>query len=303
MVETLPATFEVLDERFARVGGDARLERLYSDCRWAEGPAYFAAGRYLSWSDIPNDRILRWDEITGAVGVFRSPAGYPNGHTIDHEGRLVSCEHGTRRVTRTELDGSVSVLVDQFHGKRLNSPNDVVVRRDGTIWFTDPSYGIHSDYEGFAADREQDGCHVYRFDPADGSCVSVTDDFKMPNGLAFSLDESQLYVVDSDKSEENMRVFDVTAESSLTGGRLFASCTAGTFDGIRLDNQGRIWASAGDGVHCFDPDGTLIGKILVPEVVSNLVFGGLKRNVLFMTATTSVYSIMLKVTGAPLLFA
>lgn len=296
MVESVAATFEVLDDRFAPIGGDARLERIYSDCRWAEGPVYFPAGRYFAWSDIPNDRMLRWDETTGVVGVFRAPAGYTNGHTVDLEGRLVSCEHGARRVTRTEHDGSVTVLVDRWDGKRFNSPNDVVVRRDGTIWFTDPIYGINSDYEGFQATPEIDGCHVFRFDPADGSCTQVTDDFQRPNGLAFSLDHNRLYIVDS--MAKHLREFDVAADGSLSGGQLFAECTAGTFDGIRLDNRGRIWASAANGVHCYDPDGTLIGKILVPEVVSNLVFGGLKRNILFITATTSVYTIMTNVTGA-----
>lgn len=297
MTETVVAMFDVLDERFALVGGDSRLERLYGDCRWAEGPVYFPAGRYFAWSDIPNDRMLRWDEASGAVGVFRSPAGYANGHTVDHDGRLVSCEHGARRVTRTEHDGTITVLVDRWEGKRFNSPNDVVIRRDGTIWFSDPIYGINSDYEGFAADPEIDGCHVYRFDPADGSCAQVTKDFQRPNGLAFSLDHDQLYVVDS--KIKHIRLFDVAPDGSLTGGDVFAESTAGTFDGVRLDNRGRVWVAAGDGVHCHDPDGTLIGKIRAPEEVSNLVFGGQKRNVLFMTATTSVYSIMTNVTGAP----
>jgi len=297
VVDSVEATFEVLDARFDLVGGDARLQRISSDCRWAEGPVYFAAGRYFAWSDIPNDRMLRWDETSGTVGVFRYPAGYTNGHTVDAEGRLVSCEHGARRVTRTEHDGSVTVLADRWQGKRFNSPNDVVVRRDGSIWFSDPIYGINSDYEGFQADPEIDGCHVYRIDLTAGSCAPVSQDFQRPNGLAFSLDHDAIYITDS--MVKHIRRFEVAADGSLTGGDVFAECTNGTFDGLRLDSRGRIWVSAGDGVHCYDPDGTLIGKILVPEVVSNLVFGGPKRNIMFMTATTSVYTIMTNVTGAP----
>jgi gluconolactonase len=297
VVESVPTQFEVIDERFERVGGDARLERLYDGCRWAEGPAYFPAGRYLTWSDIPNDRMLRWDETTGAVGVFRSPAAYPNGHTVDPQGRLVSCEQGDRRVTRTEHDGSVTVLVDRWDGRRFNSPNDVVVRHDGTVWFTDPSYGIQSDYEGFEAEPEINGCHVYRFDPRDGRCTRVTDDLQRPNGLAFSLDSRQLYVVDT--MGGHIRRFEVASAGELTGGDVFAESTAGGLDGLRLDNRGRIWVATAEGLHCFDPDGTLIGKLLVPEETANLVFGGPKRNRLFITATTSVYSIMTNVTGAP----
>ncbi|HVX43594.1 MAG TPA: SMP-30/gluconolactonase/LRE family protein [Mycobacteriales bacterium] len=290
-----PPLYETLDERFAPCSrGDVRLEQLYGDCRWAEGPVYFAAGRYLAWSDIPNDRILRYDELTGQVGVLRHPAGYTNGHTIDRQGRLISCEHGGRRVSRTEFDGTVTTLADRFEGKRFNSPNDVVVAPDGGIWFTDPAYGLDSDYEAFAAESEIGGCHVYRIDPS-GSIKRVADDFNRPNGLAFSTDYSQLYICDS--AEKHMRVFDVNGDS-LSGGRLFATCTAGAFDGFRLDTAGRIWTSAADGVHCYDPDGTLLGKIRVPEVVANVVFGGLKRNRLFIAATTSIYSVMLSVTGA-----
>ena len=293
---TYPQLYETLDERFAPcTRGDVRLEHLYGDCRWAEGPAYFAAGRYLLWSDIPNDRILRYDETTGAVGVFRHPAGYTNGHTVDREGRLVSCEHGGRRVSRTEIDGSVTTLADRYDGKQLNSPNDVVVAPDGGVWFTDPAYGLDSDYEAFAGQSEIGGCHVYRIDPGSGACEMVADDFERPNGLAFSIDHRRLYIDDS--ARRHMRVFDVDG-TKLTGGELFATCTNGTFDGFRLDSAGRIWTSAADGVHCYDPDGTLLGKILVPEVVANVVFGGLKRNRLFIAATTSIYSVMLSVTGA-----
>jgi len=293
------ALYQMFDDRFAPLThGDVRLEQIYGDCRWAEGPAYFAAGRYFVWSDIPNDRILRWDETTGEVGVLRHPAGYTNGHTVDREGRLVSCEHGGRRVSRTEHDGSVSTLADSYQGKRLNSPNDVVVKSDGSIWFTDPAYGIDSDYEGFAAESEIGTCNVYRIDPATGEIRVVADQLDRPNGLAFSLDEQQLYV--SDSHNNNMWRFDVDPVGKLTAGSIFATCTEGCFDGFRLDSAGRIWSSAADGVHCLDAEGTLLGKILVPETVANIVFGGRKRNDLFICATTSVYTVRVSATGAKL---
>jgi gluconolactonase len=299
MTGPVKAEFEVLDERFRSCHGDHWLERLHGGCRWTEGPAWFPAGRYLVFSDIPNDRTLRWDETTGAIGVFRQPAGYANGHTVDRQGRLVSCEQGDRRVTRTEHDGSVTVLADSFEGKRLNSPNDIVERSDGSLWFTDPSYGIDSDYEGHQAPSEIGACHVYRIDPASGQVTIVADDFARPNGLAFSGDERQLYI--SDSARRHIRVFDVAGDGSsgtdLTGGSVFATCGAGTFDGLRLDSAGRIWAAAGDGLHCLDPDGTLIGKIRVPETVANFSFGGAKRNQLLICATSSLYSILVNVTG------
>jgi len=299
MADPEVATYEVLDDRFRPcTNGDVRIEQLHGGCRWAEGPVYVPAGRYLLWSDIPNDRILRWDETTGSVGVFRQPAGYANGGTLDGAGRLVTCEHGNRRVTRTEHDGSVTVIADRYQGKRFNSPNDVVVRSDGSIWFTDPSYGIDSDYEGHRADSEIGGCHVYRVDPGTGAVRVVADDFVRPNGLAFSLDERRLYI--SDSRVNHLRVFDVADDGALSGGEVFATCTVGVFDGFRLDQAGRIWTSAGDGVHCYDPDGTLIGKLRVPETVANVVFGGQRRNHLFICATTSLYAILLSVTGAPL---
>ncbi len=292
--------YEVLDERFAAcVRRTAQVERLHTGCRWCEGPAYVPAGRYLLWSDIPNDRMLRWDECTGHVGVFRSPAQYSNGNTIDRQGRLVTCEHGARRVSRTEHDGTITVIADSFDGKRLNSPNDVVVASDGSIWFTDPPYGIVSDYEGHRAESEIGACHVYRVDAAGGGPRIVADDFVRPNGLAFSPDERVLYVSDTGVSPGHMRAFDVSDEGALSGGRVFAVCTAGAFDGFRLDEAGRIWTSARDGVHCYDPDGTLIGKVRIPEEVSNVVFGGVKRNRLFVTATTSLYSVILPLRGAP----
>lgn len=287
--------YDIIDERFASCEGDARLERLFEGSRWAEGPVYVPAGRFLLWNDIPNDRTLRWDECTGNVGVFRQPSGYANGGTLDRQGRLITCEHGNRRVTRTEHDGSITSVVDRFAGKRLNSPNDVVVRSDGSIWFTDPSYGIDSDYEGNRAESETGACHVYRVDERTGECAIVADDFIRPNGLAFSADESRLFIVDT--RVNHIRVFDVGEDQTLTGGDVFAECTVGCFDGIRLDEEGRIWAAAGDGVHCFDSDGTLLGKIFVPEPVANIVFGGQKRNRLFICATTSLYSIHLRTNG------
>jgi gluconolactonase len=293
-------TFEVLDPRFtACFKPSAKLERLYDGCRWAEGPAYFPAHRSLVWSDIPNDRMLRYYEPTGDVGVFREPAGYTNGHTVDGQGRLVSCEHGARRVTRTEHDGSITVLADTFEGKRLNSPNDVVVRSDGAVYFTDPSYGIQSDYEGHKADSEFEAgaCYVFRIDPVTGALGIVADDFDRPNGLAFSLDERLLYVADSG-APHNMSVLDVTDDGTLSGKREFAVCAQGVFDGFRLDSAGRIWTSAADGVHCYDPDGTLLGKVLVPGVVANVAWGWPKRNRLYMCATTSLYAILLMVNGA-----
>ena len=294
---------ESLDPRFHRlVNSNARLDLLHTGCRWAEGPAWFPAGRYLVWSDIPNDRMLRYDETTGMVGVFRSPAGHSNGNTVDRQGRLVTCEHGNRRVTRTEHDGTVTVLADRCEGKRLNSPNDVVVRSDGTIYFTDPAYGIDSDYEGHKADSEIGACHVYRIDPRSGAVTIAANDFVRPNGLAFSADERTLYIADTGATHvadgpRHIRTFAVSEDGGLSGGEVFATCTAGLFDGFRLDEDGRLWTSAGDGVHCYHPDGTLIGKIRVPEVVANVVFGGPKRNRLYICATTSLYAVLTCVNG------
>jgi gluconolactonase len=288
--------YETLDERFNSCRGDKWLERLYRGCRWAEGPVWVAAGRYLLWSDIPNDRILRWDEVTGTVGVFRHPAGNTNGHTLDRQGRLVSCEHGNRRVSRTEHNGSITVLADSYQGHRLNSPNDVVVRSDDSVWFTDPTYGIKSHHEGHKGTSEIGSSNVYRIDPGGGDIEMVADGLQQPNGLAFSLDEQTLYVSDTETSE--MWVFAVDDELNLRDGKVFATCQAGAFDGFRLDDEGRIWTSAGDGVHCFDPDGTLIGKIHVPEGVANVEFGGPRHNQLFITATTSLYTVRLGVRGA-----
>ncbi|MGD1218423.1 SMP-30/gluconolactonase/LRE family protein [Streptomyces krungchingensis] len=297
------SVYEILDERFFTgrcAFGDDRLETLYDGCRWAEGPVYLPAWRQLIWSDIPNDRMLRWDEQTGTIGTFRSPAGHSNGNTLDREGRLISCEQGNRRVTRTEHDGTVTVLADRFEGKRLNSPNDAVVHSDGTIWFSDPDFGITSDYEGHRAESEIGACHVYRVAPSDGRVALAADGFGGPNGLVLSLDEQQLYV--SDTRAGHIRVFDVRDDGSLSDGKVFAEATDGDsrFDNIRFDNQGRLWAAAmNGGVHCYDPDGTLIGRLRVPEAVSNIAFGGSKNNRMFITATTSLYSLVMSVTGAP----
>ncbi|WP_327354398.1 SMP-30/gluconolactonase/LRE family protein [Streptomyces sp. NBC_01304] len=297
--------YEILDERF-RTGrcanGDDSLEKLYGGCRWAEGPLYLPAWRQLIWSDIPNDRMLRWDEQTGAVSLFRSPAGHVNGNTLDREGRLISCEQGNRRVTRTEHDGSLTVIADRWQGKRLNSPNDAVVRSDGSIWFSDPDFGITSDYEGFRAESEIGSCNVYRVDPTSGEVRLVADCFGAPNGLVFSLDERQLYV--SDTRGGKLWVFEVSDDGTqLSAGKAFAEAPAGgqaRFDNIRFDDGGRLWAAAiGGGVHCYDPDGTLIGRLRVPEPVSNITFGGPKNNRLFITATTGLYSLVMAVTGVP----
>lgn len=296
--------YEVLDPRFARLfNPTAHVTKLYTGCHWAEGPAYFPAHRSLVWSDIPANRMLRFDEADGHVSTFRQPAGHSNGNTVDRHGRLVSCEHGNRRVSRTEHGGEIITLADRYEGKRLNSPNDVVVKTDGSIWFTDPTYGIDSDYEGDKADSEIGASYVYRIDGQTGALTVVADDFIKPNGLAFSLDERQLYIVDTGRTHgehhpAHMRVFDVQADGKLSGGRVFADSSAGLFDGFRLDEAGRIWTSAADGVHCYDPDGTLIGKVHVPEVVANVCFGGPKRNRLYICGTTSLYQVFLFINGA-----
>lgn len=300
-------TYQILDDRFRRsVQLDEPVERLWTGGKWTEGPVYVPAFRSLIFSDIPNDRRLRWDELTGAVGTYQANTGsYTNGSTLDRQGRMVTCEHGNRRVVRTEHDGSITVLADRYLGKRLNSPNDVVVRSDNSIWFTDPSYGIASDYEGFRSEPEVDGEHVYRIDPRSGNVTRVVDDLACPNGLAFSLDERTLYIADSCGSrypsgQRHIRKFAVTEDARLSGGEVFAECTSGVFDGFRLDYLGRIWTSALDGIHCYHPDGTLIGKILIPEEVSNLCFGGLKRNRLFITASRSLYTVLLPTSGPKL---
>lgn len=290
--------FEVLDPRFgAFVMGHAPLKRIATGFDWAEGPVWFGDAGCLLFSDIPNNRILRWTEE--GVTPFRAPSNFANGHTRDRQGRLVSCEHGTRRVTRTEWDGSITVIADSYRGKRLNSPNDVIVARDGAIWFTDPHYGIMTDYEGHKADQELP-CAVYRVDP-DGSIEAAITGMACPNGLAFSPDEGVLYVADTGRmfGSDPQHILSFDMVSGRPGAeRLFHHIAPGCADGLRVDTDGNLWSSAGDGVHCIAPDGTLLGRILVPEVVSNLCFGGRAKHRLFITATTSVYAVVLNRRGA-----
>ena len=279
---------------------NSELLKIAGGMLWTEGPVYFAQGDYFIWSDIPNNRAYQWAESMG-TRIFNYAANNCNGHTIDAQGRLLSCEHLTRRVTRREHDGSTTVIADSHGGKRLNSPNDLVVKSDGSIWFTDPPYGILSDYEGEAAPQEQAGCYVYRVDAAGGEPSIATQDMVKPNGLAFSRDESKLYISDTGKSHDpdgphHIRVFDV-AGNTLSGGAVFADIEHGLSDGFRVDSQDNIWTSTGRGVSCYAPDGELLGEILVPEVVANLCFGGPKMNRLIITASTSVYTIYVGVTG------
>jgi gluconolactonase len=291
------------DPRFLRlVIGHANLEKLFTGCRWAEGPAYFPAGRYLIWSDIPNDRMMRFDETDGSVSVFRSPSSNSNGNTTDREGRLVSCEHLTRRVTRTEHDGSVTVLADGFDGRRLNSPNDVVVKSDGSIWFSDPTYGIDGDYEGLHSKSEIGSANVYRIDAATGKISLVVSDRVQPNGLAFSPDESLLYVADTGATHVSglpATIWSYRVEGERLGAATsFATCPDGLFDGFRMDIHGNVWTSAGRNVFCYAPDGTHLGTIPIGEIVGNVCFGSLRRNRLYVCGQTSLYSIYLNTRAA-----
>jgi gluconolactonase len=300
--------YVIIDPSFRRlINRNMRLVQLWSGAAWTEGPVYFGDADHLLFSDIPHDRIMRFvpdhTGLLGAVSVYRHPANNANGHTRDRQGRLVSCEHGSRRVTRTEPDGRVTVLVDRYQGRRLNSPNDVVVKSDDTVWFTDPTYGIASDLEGWKGEPEYGGAYVFCFDPRTGDLRVVADDFVAPNGLVFSPDERLLYVADSGASlraggPRHLRCFTVDAGNRVGGGAVLAECEAGRFDGVRVDIEGRLWGATNDGVHCLAPSGELLGKILVPEVVSNVCFGGPKRNRLFITATTSLYAVYTHVTGA-----
>lgn len=296
---------EALDPRFQPyMIFSAAVERLYTGCRWAEGPVYFGDGRYLLWSDIPNNRILKWEEETGAVSVFRKPSNFGNGHTRDRQGRLITCEHG-RRVTRTEYDGSITVIMDNWQGKPLNSPNDVVVKSDGSIWFTDPPFGILGNYEGIKAQSENQMA-VYRVDGETLEASVVADDILGPNGLAFSPDESILYVVES-RGEPYRKIlaYDVSADgASISGKRVFIDAgPGGTPDGFRVDVDGNLWCGWGmgsdglDGVMVFAPDGDKIGRIRLPERCANVCFGGPRRNRLFMAASQSVYSVYVNTQG------
>ena len=296
--------FEVIQPEFeACFVGHVRVERLWTGARWSEGPAWFPAGRYLVWSDIPNNRMMRWDETDGSVSEFRRPSNNANGNTVDTQGRLVTCEHLSRSVTRTEHDGSVSVIASHWDGKRLNSPNDVVVKSDGSVWFTDPSYGILMDYEGDRAESEIGSCNVYRVDPESGAVALAAGGFFKPNGLAFSEDEQWLFVSDTGITHDedgpaHIEKFKVGSDGkSLEDRGVFAACSSGIFDGFRLDRDGRIWSSAADGVHCLNRDGILIGKVRIPEMVGNVCFGGPKLNRLFIAGTSSLYSVYLNVNG------
>jgi gluconolactonase len=296
---------EALDKRFKARVGNAAIERIATGFRWAEGPVYFRDGGYLLWSDIPNNRIMRWLEDDGHVSVFRANSNYSNGNTRDREGRLITCEHDSRRVTRTELDGAITVLIDSYQGKKLNAPNDAVVAADSAVWFTDPGYGIFGNYEGHLAEPELPP-RVYRLDPKTGQATIVADDFDKPNGLAFSADEKKVYIIDSGLTHggrANIRVFDVNGDK-LANGKVFAENFAPGFtDGVRTDIDGNVWCSMGwadpkeDGVRCYAPNGELIGKIHLPETCANLCFGGKKRNRLFMTASTSVYATYVETQG------
>ncbi len=280
----------------------AAVERLATGLRWAEGPVWFGDARHLLVSDIPNNRILKWEEETGAVSVFRKPSGYANGNTRDRQGRLVTCEHGNRRVTRTEHDGSITVLLDRFEGKRLNSPNDVVVSRDGAIWFTDPAFGLLSDYEGARAEQELP-LNLYRLDPANGQATLLDDAIEAPNGLAFSPDEKVLYVVECRSVPRRILAYDVVDGVRLARRRILIDAGAGTPDGFRVDEDGNLWCGWGmgspelDGVRVFNPAGEPIGHIRLPERCANLCFGGLRRNRLFMAASQSVYALYVNARG------
>ena len=298
------SAFEVIDPRFDRLALHlAKLECLWTGARWLEGPAYFPAGRFLVFSDIPNDRIMRYDETNGAVSIFREPSGNANGNTVDLEGRLLTCEHKGRRITRTEHDGSITTLASHVDGRRLNSPNDIIVKSDGSIWFSDPTYGIDTDYEGDAAPSEIGRSNVYRLDPGADMPVAVVTDCVQPNGLAFSPDERILYVSDTGASHVSATPRAITAyearpDNTVAAPRSFAALKQGFYDGFRCDSHGNVWTSGFGGVHCHAPDGSHIGTIAIPENVSNLCFGGRKRNRLFITAQTSLYAIYVNAQGA-----
>jgi gluconolactonase len=280
----------------------AVIERLGGDCVWAEGPAWLPRRQAVVWSDVRRNRVMRWTESDG-IEVDRTDVEFTNGRTLDLEGREVVCSQGHRRIERVEHDGTITPLVSTYQGSRLNSPNDVVVKSDGTIWFSDPPYGIINDEEGHAADPELAGCYVFRFDPASGSTTIVTDVMGHPNGLAFSVDESVLYISDTiggtyPDGDHHIMAFDVENGSELHNPRVFAEITPGVPDGFRVDRTNHVFTSAGDGIHVLTPEGRRIGKIPIPEVTSNCVFGGPDGTDLFMTATTSLYRIRTRTTGA-----
>jgi gluconolactonase len=296
---------KVIDPSFAKYRIlTAKVERLATGMRWAEGPAWFGDGRYLLWSDIPNNRIMRWDEETGAVSIFRKPSNYGNGNTRDRQGHLITCEHDTRRVTRTEYDGTITVIADSFEGKPLNSPNDIVCKSDGSIWFSDPPFGVLSYYEGHKAEPELPA-NVYRWDPQTRKLSVVAGDINRPNGLAFSPDESRLYIIEAGTTPRIIRVYDVVENGTKIANMrpLITAENGGTPDGMRVDTDGNLWCGWGmgaeglDGVAIFNPNGKLIGRIDLPERAANLCFGGKNRNRLFMAASTSVYSLFVNTQG------
>jgi gluconolactonase len=295
---------KILDPRFgALVLGNAAIERIADGCRFTEGPVWFGDLRCLLWSDIPNDRIMKWEEETGAVSLFRKPSHYANGNTRDRQGRLITCEMDAQRLTRTEHDGTITVLAESFDGKKLTGPNDVVVKSDGSIWLSDNGAGIRGNYLGHKATPELP-YRVYRIDPRSGQTTVAVGDMERPNGLCFSPDEKRLYVVDTPGGVKTTHVYDVVDDGTkVANGRVFFDATPGYADGIRCDTEGNVWAgfSGGegeDGVAVFAPDGKLIGRILLPERCANLCFGGLKRNRLFMAASQSIYSLYVEAQGA-----
>ena len=298
-------SIELLDRSFARYRlGNAGVERLAGGCRWSEGPVWFGDGRFLLWSDIPNNRMLKWDEQTGRASIFRHPSGFANGNTRDRAGRLVSCEHGARRVTRTEPDGSITILAERYGGRRLNSPNDVVVAADGAVWFTDPPFGILGYYEGEPAGPELPDS-VYRIDPRDGGLALMADDIRGPNGLCFSPDGRTLHIVESRSQPRRLRAYDVAeAGGALLNGRILIDAGPGTPDGLRCDIDGNLWMGWGsgeglDGVRVFSPRGEPLAHIHLPERCANLCFGGRHRNRLFMAASRSLYGLYVNTQGAP----
>jgi gluconolactonase len=296
-------SIEVLDDSFLKYRiFSAAVERIATGFRWCEGPVWFGDGRFLLWSDIPNNRIMRWDEETGSVAVFRKPSNFANGNTRDRTGRLITCEHG-RRLTRTEYDGSISVLADSYQGRQLNSPNDVVVKSDGSIWFTDPAFGILGNYEGRVAEPEL-AQNVYRIDAQTGELGVVVEDVRGPNGLCFSPDESILYLVESRAAPNRLIVaYDVVQGLGLSNRRIVVDAGPGTPDGMRCDVDGNLWCGWGmgsdelDGVMVFNPEGRLIGRIRLPERCANVCFGGPMRNRLFMAASQSVYALYVNTQG------
>ena len=297
------AGFEIYDDRFKDLLlPDSKLEKLADGCIWAEGPVYFAEGDFVVWSDIPNNRMMKWSEAEG-LSVFRQPSNYSNGNYLDHQGRLITCEHGGRRVSRTEHDGTVVALAEHYQGKRFNSPNDLVTKSDGTIWFTDPPYGILPETkEGYASESEIGGCHVYRLDVESGEITMVADDFDKPNGLAFSPDEARLYISDTGGSHtpngpHHIRVFDVVDGKRLENGRLFKDIEPGLSDGFRFDKNAYLYTSSYDSIQVFTEAGDFLGKILVPEHIANCTFGGPDKNRLFITASSSLYAITLNTQG------